>query len=576
MPPVGAGRMRVMVLGLPELRQSNLGEKRFELLLDLCEQVADFPRFLGTHLGGLVVSREPLTNFTPLQSAAKGVVITQFDKDDAESLGLIKLDLLSLRTMSAVDDAVIMINSAERRLDYERIPLDDDNTFEMLRTGGTIGVFQLESPAQRALQSRLEASEWEDLVASVAIIRPGPIKGNMVEPFIARRQGREEVSYLHPELEPILCKTYGVILFQEQVIEIARTMAGFTGGEADQLRRVMSHARSGKAMAEIGQEFVRRAAARGIPMQIAEQVFAQMAGYASYGFCEAHAAAFADLSYKTAYLLRNYPAEFYAALLNNQPFGYLHPRFIAAEARRRGIGILPPRIEISGENYTLEAESIRLPLTRIKGLSLKGVQSIVAARPFSDYLDFSGRTSLDRAEKEALIKCGALDNLDPNRRRLLMQLATAASWPSQHEQVLLKSQSISLAAEQREVVDFTAQEKRDMELDLLGMEISGHRMAELRSWCQQRGIKSSQEIKRSTEGERIITAGLLLRPHRPPTRSGKIVVFLSLEDEFGLTDVIVFEDNYQRYGQFIFTPNPGILIIEGKVQRRGRGVSVVA
>ena len=339
-----ADQIRALLAKLPELKASPLHEERFDLLLECCERLAGFPRFLGMHLGGLVISDLPITQLTPLQQSGLGPVISQFDKDDIEGLGLVKLDLLSLRTLSVIQDATAQLQQAGQNLNYEAIPLDDRATYEMINRGETIGVFQLESPAQRALQSRFQASEFEDVVASMALIRPGPIKGNMVDPYVARRLGQEEVSYMHPWLEPILKKTYGVVLFQEQVIEIGRAIAGFSPAEADQLRRVMTHSRSQKRMHELGQTFVERSVARGVERSLAEEIFNCMLGYASYGFCEAHAAAFATTSYKTAYLIQHYPAQYYTAILNNQPMGFYPPRIIGNEARRRGIKLLPPDI----------------------------------------------------------------------------------------------------------------------------------------------------------------------------------------------------------------------------------------
>lgn len=248
----------------------------------------------------MVISGEPLLNITPLQKSAKGVMVTQFDKDYVEELGLVKLDLLCLRTLSAVEDSIELIRERDSSFDYDAIPYDDKPTYEMLNRGETIGVFQLESPAQRALQTRLQADNIEDIVASVALIRPGPIEGNMVEPYIARRLGKESVSFLHPKLKPILEKTYGVVLFQEQVIQIATAIAGFTPGESDRLRRVMTHKRSRKDMEEIGKEFIRRAVENGVEEEVASTIFSYIQGYAGYGFCEAHSAAFADTAYKTA------------------------------------------------------------------------------------------------------------------------------------------------------------------------------------------------------------------------------------------------------------------------------------
>jgi error-prone DNA polymerase len=295
LPHIYADEIEIAIKKYPELYSGDISFDEYLRLFEVCHALAGLPRHIGTHLGGLVVSRIPLAEVSPLQVSAGGDVIVQFDKDDVEEIGLIKLDLLSLRMLSAVEDSV-----ASSRVDPEKIPLDDDATYKMVNKGETIGVFQLESPAQRALQGRLGASDIEDIVASIALIRPGPIQGNMVEPFIARRKGQEDVTYIHPALEKILGKTYGVVLYQEQVIEIASAIAGFTPGEADRLRKVMTHHRSRAEMDEIGKEFVKKAVKNGVAKDVAETILSYIVGYAGYGFCQAHAAAFADTSYKTA------------------------------------------------------------------------------------------------------------------------------------------------------------------------------------------------------------------------------------------------------------------------------------
>lgn len=570
LPHTYADRIRGLLDHLPELRNSPLKEQRFQLLLDVCEHIAGFPRFLGTHLGGLVISDVPLTDFTPLQKSALGPVITQFDKDDIEALGLVKLDLLSLRTLSVVQDTVQQIQETGISLEYDRIDLDDSATYDMISQGETIGVFQLESPAQRALQTRLGASHMEDIVASMALIRPGPIKGNMVDPYIRRRQGQEEITYLHPLLKPILEKTYGVILFQEQVIEIAIAVAGFTPGEADRLRRVMTHARSQRVMEEIGQHFVEKAVQNGIDAGVAKSIFACMVGYASYGFCEAHAAAFATTSYKTAYLAKHHPAQYFAALLNHQPMGYYPSYIIATEARRRGIKLLPADVNESPTDCRAESSTaIRIGLKLIKGISSSTLNSIhqqQGLRPFASATDFIERVAPPQDEAENIVKCGALDSLYANRRELLTLLPQLGSTKS------------SLFADQlpHTITDFSAPQKRYMERDLLGLDVQEHFMTFWRPWLQQRGILSSQELTALRSGSYVQVAGLLLHPHRPPTRSGRITVFFALEDEFGLTDVTMFEEAYKKWGSEIFIPSEGIMMVRGKLNKRGRGLTIIA
>lgn len=575
LPHTYADNIRPLMQTLPELRNSPLWEERFHLLLDICAKIAGFPRFLGMHSSGLVISDCPLDTLTPLQYSPSGLVMTQFDKDDIEDLGLVKLDLLSLRTMSVINDTCRDIESSGDRLDYEQIPLDDPETYALISSGETLGVFQLESPAQRALQSQLGASGIEDVVASMALIRPGPIKGNMVDPYIARRQGKEPVTYLHPLLEPILEKTYGVILFQEQVMEIAVRVAGFTPGEADQLRRVMTHARSQAGMNEIGEHFVTRALQNGIDEDIAREIFACMAGYASYGFCEAHAAAFATTSYKTAYLLKHYPAEYYAALLNHQPLGYYPPHIVVTAARQRGIKLFPPDINYSTPDFRVEAPlTIRTGLKQVKGIRSGELESIMHARSrqyFSSLPDLLQQTRLQQDTLENLVKCGALDSLHPNRRQLLSLLPVLLEENRSQNQPRLFDGSSG-----QKISDFTAVEKYSLQYAILGIDTGPHVMALLRPQLQKRGILSSREIKSLPHNHPVRTSGLLFRPHRPPTRSGRITVFFSLEDEFGLIDGVVFEEVYLRQGGILFQEQKAPLLVSGRLQRKGRGVSLIA
>lgn len=531
---------------VPEIKNMNLSSVKYEQLLYYAKKIIDLPRHLGTHLGGLVITNLPVTDLSPLQKSAKGVNVIGFDKRAVEDLGLLKLDLLSLRTMSAIEDSIKII----RDLDYEKIPLDDKETYKMLHAGETVGVFQLESAAQRALQSKLKADNFEDIVASLALIRPGPIQGNMVDPFIARRKGKEKISYLHPDLEPILKKTYGVVLFQEQVIEIASVIAGFTPGESDQLRRVMTHARSSRDMEEIGGVFLRKAQANGVSIQTAKEIFSYIAGYASYGFNEAHATAFAYTAYKTAYLLRHYPAEYYCSLLNHQPMGYYPVNTLCLLAKQRGIQVLPLDINESEIDFSVEKGNIRIGLKQLKGLREKEQQAIITTRSTGRYLsykDFIERLG-SRVCKDSLsnlVKVGAFDSLEENRRALLWQ---------------------------KPVADASPLEKWAYEIELTGIESQVSFMGLTRD--RLKGFTLSTEVKRKI-GKKIWLAGWPIRPHRPPTKSGKVVVFFSLQDEVGLAEVTMFTSSYEKYGQLIFGEHIP-LGIYGEVFSRDGAISVNA
>ncbi|MFZ5827922.1 MAG: DNA polymerase III subunit alpha [Bacillota bacterium] len=596
----GADQILEIIGRFPELRQSGIPWHKFEQLIQAAAKVARLPRFMGTHLGGLVISRRPLLEVTPLQVAAKGQVICQFDKEYVEELGLVKLDLLSLRTLSAVDDAVRMM----RGFDYDRIPAEDEETYKMLGTGETVGVFQLESPAQRALQARLQPDRFEDIVASVAIIRPGPIKGNMVEPFLARRKGQEEIAYLHPKLKPILEKTYGVVLFQEQVIEIATAIAGFTPGEADQLRRVMTKARNKEDMQAIGKLFTEKAAQAGVDPAVADTIFSYVQGYASYGFCEAHAAAFANTAYKTAYLVRHHPAEYFAALMSAQPMGYYPINTLAGDARRRGAGLLPLDINRSEADFTVEewspeawaafwgtgpdasphpplSRAIRLGLKAVKGVGEPVVEAILAARGPAGFASLDGFMrqtggALPRDAVEALILAGAFDSLHPNRRQALWQVPHLLERERARTGAASEQGVFDLPdpTPQHVIDDFTPAERYLKEYERTGLMVRGHFMRFVRQRLAAERYLSAAEAKRAQAGELVKVAGLPIRPHRPPTKSGKIVVFLSLEDETGLIDLTIFEDVYQRYGHLIFTdPRPPLAAL-GRVDRRGGHVSI--
>ncbi|MCL6626425.1 MAG: DNA polymerase III subunit alpha [Alicyclobacillus shizuokensis] len=584
-----ADRLEEVLQRVPELRPYRAHQRQFAWLWRLAASIAGFPRHFGLHLGGVVISSRPLFAVTSLQPSAKGERMIPFDKEAAEMVGLVKLDLLSLRTMSAIDDAIGLRESQQMALDYEAIPLDDQATFRRLGRGETVGVFQLESPAQRALQTRLQPDRLEDIVASVALIRPGPIKGNMVDPFLRRRKGLEPVSYLHPKLEPILGKTYGVVLFQEQVIEIATAIAEFTPGEADQLRRVMSHARSTAEMERIGEQFLAKAAQAGVEEEVAKTIFSYIQGYASYGFCEAHAAAFATTAYKTAYLLEHYPAEFYAAVLNQYPMGYYPIHVIVAEARRRGISVLGVDINASEWSCRVTDGQIRLGFRLLKGSQETLIRTLVDERrahgPYRSVCDVLCRVpQLDTLLAQHLIRVGAFDALDSRRRHLLWRLP---EWlrlrHARHARLPLLPDALMRDGEGGRTRrddgpgDLPFAVKLADEYSLLGVGLSGHWLELYRPFLTKNGYVPIQNLDSAEDGEEVWVAGLVVCPHRPPTKSGRTVVFFSLEDESGIVDATMFESVYRRSGAVVFTPQGRIVGVRGRIQRRcGARPSLIA
>ncbi len=557
-----ARNLRVAIDKRPELRALNIPRQKFKLLFDLVEAIDDLPRHISTHLGGVVITGDPIWEISPLQMAAKGVQVIQYDKDGVEDLHLLKLDLLSLRMLGAVEDSVNVISSQDANFNLDQIPVNDDSVFELIQSGNTAGAFQIESPAQMSLHPRLKTSTYEDVVASVALIRPGPVKGEMVEPFVKRRNAQEIAPPVHPVIDKILGHTYGVVLYQEQVISIAIELAGFSPGQADTLRRTISHHRAIERMQEIGETFVAQAVSNGVDRELAEKVFSWLQGYAGYGFCEAHAAAFGDTSYRTAYLLKHHPAEFYAAVLNNQPMGFYPPATITNEARLRGIKVLPPDVNQSQIDFTIENGAIRVALKQVGGISQVDMERIIVGRPYSSAGDFLQRCKLPRDIHEHLVLCGALDSLHANRRALLYSLGSLS----------LRDTAPALALDDfhipADVADFTPYEKLCYEWEILGFSPDYHPLVFWRSELTGRGVLTNAKIKSIHDSSRILrAAGWVIRPHTPPTKSGKTVVFLSLEDETGLLNTTVFPAAYEEYGHLIYSAP--ILMVEGRKDKRG-------
>ena len=611
---VEADQLRQALEVVPELRDLQLpphggaGKQRLLALAEAAATVAGLPRHIATHLGGLCITPGPVTDIMPVQRSAKGVVLGQFEKRDLEALGLLKLDLLSLRTLGAVDDAVRTAGRTGAPVDYAAIPDDDAATYARLRRGETVGVFQLESAAQIALQTRLGAEHMEDVIASVALIRPGPIKGNMVDPFIRRRQGRQPVTYPHPDVEDVLRRTYGVVVYQEQVIAMATAVAGFTPGEADRLRRVMSHARSPREMDAIGQLFCQRAVARGMAAEAAADIFRCLQGYASYGFPEAHAVAFGVTAYRTAYLAEHRPAAYFAGLLDNQPMGFYPVRTLVTELRRRGVRVLGPDVNASGRDWSAAASPgcLRAPLQAVAGLGAELAAAVVDERArggrYGSLLDLCRRVpALPRDVLQALILAGACDRLagpqagtgtgsearaatgtgaatgtaagtgtgTGGRRGLLWALAgvlDAARAGGLH---------LAGAGAAADLADFSPRELWMQEERLLGFSPRGHILELFRADLEEQGVLRTGQARSAPDGLAVTIAGVPVRPHRPPTRSGKRLVFLALEDEEGLVEVMVPEEVYLRDGAALFPAAP-LLAADGRVRRRGTGMSLVA
>jgi error-prone DNA polymerase len=535
----------------------------------LCQQIEGFPRHLGIHNGGMVISGPPLAGRVPTEPATMPErVVVQWDKEALEAVGLVKIDLLGLRMLSAVAEAVeIARETRGKSIDLDRLTFDDPAVYDMIASADTIGVFQVESRAQAQILPRLWPRRFEDLIVSISLIRPGPIQGNMVHPYLRRRLGLEPMMYPHPSLKPALSETLGVILFQEQVLKVARDLAGFTPGQGEQLRRALGGKRGEAAIEDLRSAFLEGTQAQGVPEPVAEAVFAQLKAFGGYSFPKSHAAAFAVLVYQSAWLKYYHPAAFYTALLNNQPMGFWSPAVLVGDARRHGIRILPVDIQRSQARCTVEAGGIRLGMNYVQGLGEAGIARLEEARnarTFAELTDFCQRTRLPRRAVENLILVGAMDGWGMPRRQLLWELGRLR-YQQEALDLVFPDEGVALPPP-------SLAEAMAAEYGVLGLSTGDHVMALYRPWLVQRSILSSRELETSADGGRVRVAGLVVMHQAPPTAKGHH--FITLEDEEGLINVIVRPKIYAGYRRILHTAP--LLIVEGKVQRRDKVVNLLA
>ncbi len=596
LPWVSARKIREVLETYPECVHHPLrDEGEYGLLLDLVEELDHCPMHLGTHLGGFIITREPIASWMPLQWAAKGTVVSQYDKDDIEALGLVKMDILGLRIHSAISDAVEM---ARERMGEDAVPEpfdlvpDDPHVFEQVASADTVGMFQLESSGQRNLSKRLKSSTFEDIIAQISLFRPGPLEAEMITPFIRRRHGLEPVVVPHPGMAKVLADSYGVIVYQEQVLLVAREVAGFDLAEADSLRRAMTKDRSREEMERIRGHFIERAMGRGTTRAVAEEVFRQLEGFAAYGFNKAHAACFAVVSYASAWLRTYYPAEFAAAIMNHEPMGFYTPRLVINDARRHGIEILTPHINESGTRYSVgpDGRSIRVGLRDIHRMNqrlLSAIESERAVRPFRDLADFLRRTRAEAPAAESLIRVGALDGLGvtevgrpPTRDELLALLpelkAVLAREGVVGDDTLCLAPGPTRPVEDPSHVSGWSHARRiSAELELTGLSLTAHPLTIAQNDLRARGVTWARSLSALPDRTHVRVAGVRERAQTPRTRSGKRTCFLTLEDPTGLLDVVVFQDTLNRVGENIVKHRA--YVVDGVLQNNcERGLAIIA
>jgi error-prone DNA polymerase len=559
----------------------------WQTLAELVGGMEGIPRHLSIHAGGILITSAPLVEVVPVERATMpGRVVVQWDKYSVEDAGLIKIDLLSLRTLGMVEEALVHIRQGWGvTLDLDQLPLDDPSVYTMLQEGDTVGCFQVESRAQIQMLPKMLPQRFEDIIIEVALLRPGPIQGNMVHPYLRRRQGLEPVSYVHPALETALAETLGVMVFQEQVIRVAVAIAGFSPGDADRLRRAISRSRSQAEMVQLGVRFMSCAQANGVDEVTAAEIFRQLAAFSGYGFCKSHAAAFALVAYQTLYLKAHYPAAFFCAILNHQPMGFYSPDVLVGDARRHGVPVLPPDVNRSQEGCRLEigesgfgdsafrasafrdsGPAVRLGLRYVRGLGEAWQSRIVQQRgeqPFQDLRDFCRRTRLSRALVENLVRAGALDGLGGARRELLWELGGLIYAEEELD--------IEVSVEPVALPDLNRAERMMWEVELLGLVTDDHVMSLYRGALEGRGVLTSGELGDRRDGDKVRVAGRVVVRQRPPSAKG--FVFITLEDEAGLVNLVVRPKVYERYRGAV--RNSGLLLVEGHLQREGEAFSVM-
>ena len=556
---------------------------RIAKYLELCLRIQDLPRHLGQHSGGMVICQGQLNSVVPLERASMpGRTVVQWDKEDCADLGIIKVDLLGLGMMAVLKDCLELVpQHYGERVDLAQLP-EDQEVYRTLQRADTVGMFQVESRAQMASLPRNHPEKFYDLVVQVAIIRPGPIVGKMMHPYMRRRQKKEQVTYPHPSLEPVLKRTLGVPLFQEQLLRIAMTVANFTGAEAEELRRAVGMRRSWERMKNLEGKLRAGMTANGIAPKIQETIIENISSFALYGFPESHAASFALIAYASAYLKVKYLAAFTCAILNNQPMGFYTPAVLVKDAQRHGLRVKPIDVQISDWACTVEREldsslSLRMGLGYAKGLRRQAAEAIVTSRTvfgsFRSAEDIAQRVpSLNRKELTLLARIGALNNLGgiEHRRDALWQVERAGRL----EGPLLRQKSEWLREESDALTlpPMNTQERLVEDYRGTGLTVGRHPMYYRRAGLTSAGILSAQDLRAHKDGEYVRTAGCVIARQRPGTAKG--FIFISMEDETGIANVIVTPDLYER--ERIVVTRSKFLMAEGPLQNQDGVIHVKA
>ncbi len=563
-------------VGLPDsegLRSAfgpQLDSRRWQELVTYAAALDSFPRHLGIHSGGMIISAALLHRCIPVEPATmEDRTVVQWDKDALATAGWMKFDVLSLRQMAAINDACdVIVTLTGQRPDLNVLRFDDQKVYEMIRQGKTIGVFQLESRAQASLIPRFKPRCFADLTVQIALIRPGPVQANMVHPYLRRREGAERVAYLHPRLEAALRDTLGIILFQEDVLKVAQNLAGFTPGEGELLRRALGHKRAEAEIESFRERFVTGAQAQGVAPMIAKQVFAQLKAFGGYSFSKAHAAAFAVLSYWSAWLRCYHPIAFFAGLLHHQPMGFYPAHVVVSDAQRVGVKFLPVDVRHSEATATVENNAIRLGLDYVHGFGAEHIEAVLAERaraPYHSLADLIKRTSLDRPHLEALVLAGGLDYLG-ERRQVLWDLAEAF-------RLVIRPPELPLQIPGELVTLSPMDEPTRLQSAFAstGVSVVGHLSELRRDAFTKAGARPIRELSQLRYGQMVKIGGVVVSQQRPGTAKG--FAFLAVEDPDGMVNVVVPPIVQQECREAM---HRAFVVVEGAVQFDHGAINVVA
>jgi error-prone DNA polymerase len=574
-----AQRVADEIAALPDAA-TKIRSPRWRAFGALCAEIAGLPRHISQHPGGMVISSRPLVELVPVQPAAmEGRQMCQWDKDSCADAGFLKIDLLGLGMLSAVEECVDLIaRTRGERIDLSRVALDDPDVFAEIQKADTVGCFQIESRAQMQVILRTRPETIDDITVQVALVRPGPIQGKAVHPYVERRQLlRDDPGYRapadHPLLEEPLRETLGVVVFQDQVLDVAVHLAGFTVGEAEGLRRAMSRKRSHAALEAWRERFVAGAQEKGVEEAKAHELYDKLVGFSGFGFPKSHAAAFGLLAYQSAWLRHHYAAEFLAALLNAQPMGFYPPATLVRDGQRRGVETRPPDVNLSDAGCVIEDGAVRVGLKYVTGLGEDDAEAVAANRPYSSIRELAQRTELSDDELRALAESGACDSFGLRRRELLWQLGLVprpASMPGTGGEAKQLALPLSPTVETPELPEPTVWERMLADYRTTSLSVGVHPLELLRPHLPPRTL-SSEELRERPHRSQVQFAGLVVARQRPSTANG--VVFMLLEDEHAQVNLVIAPQVYERF-RAVVRSEP-LLLVRGRYEHADRNRNIL-